>query len=185
MGQRQDQTEIVYGDDCLIGFDPGKTPKCVYARFSKMVKCPDVTYAPPNDRVFKLTQAVANPCLWVYYAGGWLINFTIVDAPLRTNIFLYNDFEELDYFSDTPEGPVEEGYVYHNDLEACNAIHAAHHGIAVVTWRLETIALMKVLNIEPAYDLFMEMRPLDDGNKVYKYCKLKDGTNIAIEFESD
>lgn len=38
--------------------------------------------------------------------------------------------------------------------------------------------------MEIANDLFMEMRPLEDGNRVYKFCKLEDATNIAILYDS-
>ncbi|GAH76571.1 unnamed protein product, partial [marine sediment metagenome] len=32
-------------------------------------------------------------------------------------------------------------------------------------------------------DLFMELRPLPDGKLVYKFCRLRDATNIKILFE--
>ncbi len=189
MGQRQDQTEIVYGNDCDICFDPGKTPKYVYARFSGIEICTgagfEKCHVPPNDRTFKLTQVDGTPCSWYYLSDLWNIYYSawkVADEKCRLKI---EDDLSLGVFEQTISACPQEGTVFYNTLGCVPDSSCGHGGIGIVTWRLETLALMKALNIEPRSDLFMEMRPLVDGNKVYKYCKLKDGTNIAIEFESD
>ncbi|MBA7582480.1 hypothetical protein ES708_24408 [subsurface metagenome] len=185
MGQRQDQTEIVYGNDCLLKFDAGTTPKYMFARFSQLVRCPGAVAIPPNDRAFKLTQVPGVDCMWDYDIDPWYISLEFVAFPLATELRILHRPSADMYFFDSVAEYVDEGYVFTNEFGVCGLQVGAVGGTGVVTWRLETIALMKALNIEPAYDLFMEMRPLVDGNKVYKYCRLKDGTNIAIEFESD
>lgn len=185
MGQRQDEDEIIYGNDCLLGWEEGKTPKYVYARFSQIVKCPDGDYTPPNDRVFKLTQDPEAPCWWAYRRDKWTIYFVIHGPPVYSWIELRQFEPAIIYFTDYVWGPPEEGRVFYNDNPACVANIGGASGMGVITWRLETLKIMKALNIEPAYNLFSEMRPLPDGNKVYKFCKLQYGMNIAIEYESD
>lgn len=189
MGQRQDQTEIVYGNDCLLGWDPGETPKYIYLRFSKIEKCPDVpptTYSqPPNDRVFKLTQDPEHPCAWIYDSADWYIEWYVLDAPLRVWISLrqYDPFAL--HFIKWIGSPPEEGTVEHNDNQVCVPNIGGAGGICVATWRLQSIGILNSLNIKSMSDIFMEMRPLVDGNLVYKYCRLHDATNIVIEFEPD
>jgi len=187
MGQRQNQTEIEYSNNCLLGFPTGETPKYLYVRLSKVNKCPDeppdVYPIPPNDRVFKLTQRPDDPCVWEYISADWYLRFIVWGPAVYTELMLFTgDLAYLVFYNDTV-GPPDEGYVYPHDRPECLPGIAAAGGIATVTWRLESIALMNTLNIETQPDLFMEMRPLEDGKKVYKYCKLKDATNIAILFE--
>lgn len=187
MGQRQHETKIVYGNDCLDGWPAGKTPKYVYARYSQLVKCPDEpphTYAqPPNDRVFRLTQDSIAPCAYLYQSADWYIEWYF-DLPNQWTWLTLRQFNpSAQHFLDHPVILPTEGHVYHNVNPECVPGIAAAGGIATVTWRLETLALLKALNIVTAYDLFMEMRPLADDKKVYKYCKLKDGTNVKILLE--
>ncbi|MBA7713067.1 hypothetical protein ES703_122065 [subsurface metagenome] len=189
MGQRQDKTEIEYGNDCLIGWDAGKTPKHVYARFSMIVSCkdeiPPVEQSPPNDRVFKLTQVDGYPCDWEYFKSPWWAYYIVRPSPLRTRIALLELPTEFGHFLGEVNGAPDQARVYESWQTACIYPFAAKAGIATVTWQLETIKLMGLLNIKPQKDLFMEMRPTEDGKKVYKYCNLSEGTNIAIEYEPD
>ncbi len=189
MGQRQNQTDIIYGDDCSRGgWDAGKTPKYLYARFSQIIKCPDIPpreyFTPPNDRVFKLTQKIDNPCWWLYQDDNWQVGLRVRDAPADIALYLIDKPFDTGYFWKDFPPPVDEGTVHYSDYRDC-VWNGAHDGLGIVTWRLETLKIMEALNMAPAYDLFSEMRPLVDGNKVYKFCRLKDATNIAIEFEAD
>lgn len=187
MGQRQNDDEIVYGDNCNLGFYPGKTPKYLYVRFSKMVKCPDwdtkVYSTPPNDRVFKLTQHDGIPCWWDIETANWFIHFNLGVTWPGITLNLVHLWDEATYFKSLINYPLQEGHVYPNDIEECNHVYGAHGGIAVVTWKLESLKVMGLLNIKTQNDLFMEMRPKDNGARVYKYCKLKDATNIAIKYK--
>jgi len=185
MGQRQDKTEIEYGDDCPAGWDIGKTPKFVYVRFSQIEKCPDPRLIPPNDRVFKLTQEEYAPCDWLYEDSIWRIAFQVAADPDFTWLWMTHHETGDEYFQETPAGLPDEGRIYHNSITACDVRHGAKNGIATVTWGLETLKVRGLLNIKTQKDLFMEMRPLANGNKVYKYCKLKDATNIKIKYEPD
>lgn len=172
----------------MRAFDAGEAPKYLYARFSELIKCPDIPprfyKIPPNDRVFKLTQSDINPCLWRYEDDTWITYVIVLPPPGKAEFHLIDKPLNYAYFIKTIEIPLEEGEVHHNEARAC-IWNAAHLGTGVVTWRLESIKILADLNIETANDLFMEMRPLVDGNKVYKYCRLQDATNIAIEYESD
>ncbi|GAI59157.1 unnamed protein product [marine sediment metagenome] len=185
MGQRQDKDEIVYGDDCVGCFPAGKTPKYVYARFSQIEKCPDPMRVPPNDRVFKLTQNAYSPCNWFYQGSTWRVEWQCAPDPAFVWFWLMDPETGVEYFNENPAGLPDEAHTYHNETPACDDFHGAIGGIATVTWQLETIKLMGLLNIKPQKDLFMEMRPLADGKRIYKYCKLNDATNIAIEFKPD
>lgn len=179
----------IYGDDCLIGFPPDKTPKYMWARFSGIIKCssdpgsPWLT--PPNDRVFKLEQSDIFPCRWECFTGSWAVVFYLPGTDPWGWLSLWQTPANAHFFTDTLDGPLDEGAVYHN-REICGIGFAvAHNGIATVTWTREATNLLEALNIQRGNDLFMEMRPLADGNKVYKFCRLKDATNIAIQFEPD
>lgn len=182
-----DDEPIEYGDDCLLGFDPGKTPKYLYVRFSLVVKCPDVGpnpfEMPPNDRVFKLTQHVTNPCDWVYLTTPWRVFFTVVPEPVRNWLLLADTPLGRWYFFDSVDGVPDEGHVFHNWATVCDPGVPSIEGIAIVTWTKQATDILESINMEKAQDLFMEMRPLDDGKLVYKFCRLKDATNIAILFE--
>ena len=185
MGQLQNKTEIVYGNDCLAVFPAGKTPMYVYARFSKIVTCPGALFTAPNDRVFKLTQVEDHPCWWSYIQPeAWVVTFRFLPAPLESRLILSAPPSFL-FFNGTEDYYVEEGHIFHSTHELCAGWVHGIEGIATVTWGLETMKLMELLNIKAANDLFMEMHPTENGSKVYKYCKLKDATNIAIEFEPD
>lgn len=189
MGQRQDQDEIIYGDDCVWCFASGQTPKYVYARFSNIVNCPPgldpPCPIPPNDHVFKLTQSDIDPCLYIYEANGWKVEFGFnTGVPLESRLFL-RDGDGRFHFMGAAEPCADEGTMYHNTIICGDPGGCSSGGIGIVTWRTESITILAALNIKTGYDVFMEMRPLVDGNKVYKYCRLKDATNIAIEYEAD
>lgn len=187
MGQRMRDEPHVYGDNCLLGFPAGKTPKYVYVRFSKIVKCPDPPwrsyFTPPNDRVFKLTQIEDDACFWHYQEDKWIIWFRLMAPPAASFMYLIDTHDNSAYFQDAIDFPLQEGTVYHNEITACTPFTGAAGGFAAVTWTQEATNLLESINMQRANDLFMEMRPLCDGNKIYKFCRLKDATNIAIEFE--
>lgn len=185
MGQRQNKTEIEYGDDCLLKFEAGKTPKYVYSRFSKLKTCPEPAPTAPNDRVFKLTQDEDLPCCWEYFSDEWYVSFEYLDDPELSRLFILHQITMQWYFFNAVEELVDEGHVFRNDNDECFWDIGAINGIGVVTWQLETIKILKSLNMKGMSDIFMEMRPLVDGNRVYKFCRLTDATNIAIEYEPD
>ncbi|GAH22875.1 unnamed protein product, partial [marine sediment metagenome] len=187
MGQPMPDVPIEYGNDCLARFPAGKTPKYLYARFSQVVRCdphtPPVCHTPPNDVVFKLTQDAVSPCVFMYDQSGWIVTFYFAfDSPPVTYVQLQDALGYL-YFSDFVPTPVDEGYVFHNDLTRCEAMECAHGGIAIVTWTDHATDILKAINMSKANDLFMEVFPTDDDKLVYKFCKLKDATNIKILFE--
>jgi len=132
-----------------------------------------------------MTQLDGVPCRWEYFGAEWFIQLTIALDPLRVEFFLVNNDDGATYFGDLPEGHIEEGYVYHNDITFCEPWYGGAEGMAVVTWTQQATDLLKSINMERAANLFMELWPLPDGNLVYKFCRLKDATNIAIEFEPD
>lgn len=185
MGQRISEPDIVYGDDCLLKFDEGKTPKYVYARFSNIKACPIAPRVPPNDRTFKLTQLEGLPCKWTYAGDKFDVAFEYIVEPPSTHLII-TGWPPLDYyFWSLVDGFTDEGEVVANEYTECVGTELGHGGIGVVTWQLQTLKIMKSLNINPSQKLFMEMHPLVDGNKVYKLCQINYGMNIAIEFESD
>lgn len=185
MGQRQDKEEIVYGDDCLLMFDPDKTPKHIYARFSNIKTCPGAPAAAPNDRTFKLTQVPGSPCFWVHDIGDWYVSFHYFEPEKISRLFIRYEPTHDRFFWDTIEEYVGEGYTFYNEYNECVGVQMGIGGTAVLTWKLESLKVMRLLNIKPQHDLFMEMRPLVDDNRVYKFCRLEDATNIAIEYEPD
>jgi len=189
MGQRMKDEPHIYGDDCLLAFPEDKTPKYLYARFSKIVQCPDLppgkAFIPPNDKTFKLTQDESVPCKWVYERSPWYVRLDVFSGPVRAVLYIRNMLSGTCFFSADEAGKLEEGTIYNSDCFMCTPLIWGTGGIATVTWTQEATDLLKAINLERADDLFMELRPLADGNKVYKFCKLKDATNIAIEFEPD
>ncbi|GAI01352.1 unnamed protein product [marine sediment metagenome] len=187
MGQPMPDIPIEYDDDCLLGFPAGETPKYLYVRFSKVAKCPDeppdVYPIPPNDRVFKLTQRPDSPCVWEYESADWYLQFIVWGPEVYTEIILWTADRKYVVFYNDNWGPPDEGFVYHHDRPECLPGIPAAGGFAVVTWNPQATKLLEDINMEKARDLFMELRPLDDGKLVYKFCRLQDATNIAILFE--
>lgn len=187
MGQRQDKDEIVYGDDCLTCFEEGETPKYVYARFSNVRKCVEFECigmpSPPNDRAFKLTQMVDHPCWWRFEDDDWRVTYYAVNPPTYgAQLVVLQKPDWISYFNGTTL-PGSECETFFDNENTCAEGECGSGGIGLVTWRLESLGIMDSLNIKTQNDLFMEMRPLADGKRVYKYCKLKDATNIAIKYE--
>lgn len=189
-----DKPDIVYGNRCVLGEQLaaplwliGETPKYVYMRFSEIKLCDTERCegypVPPNDRVFKLTQCDVDPCFW-QYSNEWVVTWQL-RKPLGTWVMfdlyhpfgMFHSFQE-DFNCDT--GDPRFGW----NRSSCEAFNTCGQGgIAVVTWQLEAMAILNALNMKALSDIFMEMRPLVDGNKVYKFCRLEDATNIAIEYE--
>lgn len=187
MGQPMPDIPIEYGDDCLICFPSGKTPKYVYARFSLIYRCTGIgkeaCLIPPNDRVFKLTQQVGFPCSWRYLGGTWECWYQpwrVADG--KAGLFL-NDLNLKVYFDDTRNACPPEGTVWHNDIDCDPPLTCAIEGVGCVVWTPQATQLLEDINLAKSADLFMELRPLVDGNLVYKFCRLQDATNIKILFE--
>lgn len=188
MGQRH-KDEIVYGDDCLTCFEEGETPKYVYARFSNIRICKDPWCvgmpSPPNDRVFKLTQMEDHACRWRFEDDAWQVTWYAVNPPTYGARLIINEKPNwFEYFFGFTL-PEDECETFFDNKAVCAEGTCGVGGIGIVTWRLESIAILKSLNMKAMSDIFMEMRPLVDGNRVYKYCRLQDATNIAIEFEPE
>lgn len=182
MGQRQNETEPEWGNDCALKFPAGKTPRFVYGRFSNIVTCPGAPLITPNDRTFTLEQQPGIPCLWIHHAGAWRVSFEF-DVFVPESHFFITHIPTGDlYFNDHEPGYIDEGFVFHNEQAACIGVQQGISGIGIVTWRLETLDIMKAMNMEVANNLFMEMRPLDNGSRVYKYCRIQDATNVKIKY---
>lgn len=187
MGQRQNLDDIVYGDDCDIGFAAGETPKYIYVRFSGIVYCPG--YAPEaypsklNDRAFKLTQSSSVPCFWSYNLGDWDIEFEVIPTPTLCTLVGFYRRRVFFYFVPVTELLPEEGHIYSNDIDECNGGNLGFDGIAVVTWRLLSLTVLSLINMITANDLFLELFPVKGDHLVFKYCRKRDGTNIKIKFE--
>lgn len=187
MGQSMPDEPIEFGNNCPLGFPAGQTPKFLYARHSGMIQCPKVippfTTTPPNGRVFKLEQVVGIPCRWEYVGTEWFIQYTFATFPPRTILFLVNFDDGNTYFGDIVIGIPSESTVYHNDIVACDILFGAKDGIAVVSWTPQATQLLEDINMAKSADLFMELFPLEDGNLVYKFCRIAESTNIKILFE--
>ena len=182
MGQRQNQSDIEYGNDCDLKFDPGETPKYVYARFVDIETCPEAPATAPNDHAFRLTQDPAKTCEWFYDDIAWHVAFFYNAVQVMSRLWLWHKATGSYYFVETVPGYVDEGHVFENEITWCAGAYQGRYGIGVVTWRSESILLMDMLNIKAAYDVFMEMRPRDNGARIYKYCKVADGMNVCIAY---
>lgn len=183
MGQRMSPGPIEYGDDCLIGWPPGKTPKHLYARFANIVPCPAGLEFPPNDRVFKLTQDPVLPCGFFYLEPPWEIEFVILGPPAEIWFVLYETVSGDIYFIDTPMIAPDEKHTYSNLNVACTPDIGGAGGIAAVTWIPQVTNLLEAINMEKADDLFMEMFPLTGNKFVYKFCQLRHITNVKILYQ--
>jgi len=194
MGQKQYLEEIAYGNNCLLGYNLaaplwllGETPKYIYMRFSVIKKCNTEfcvgAPSPWNDHCFKLTQSAVNPCKWTY-TNDWMVTWQLVSVPpTYVHFELYHYPSEARYFYDYYNANDRDPRFTANTLGCEEIFTCGYNGIAIATWRLESIELMTALNIEKSNKILMEMRPLANGRKVYKFCGLRDSTNIAILLE--
>jgi len=187
MGQRMPPGPIEYGDDCLHCFAAGKTPKYVWARFSQILQCPDVPPKicgiPPNDRVWKLTQDAVLPCWYQLVTGGWILDYTHRSPVTHLAELSVIDPNGRDIFYKNMPACQSEGTLFHNAWIDCIGWNCGHLGFGIVTWTEHATAILELINMEKAQDLFMELHPRADGKLVYKFCRLEDATNIKILFE--
>jgi len=187
MGQRMKDEPILYGADCLQCWEAEKTPKYLYARFAKVIRrtdlIPDVCKIPPNNQLFKLTQDPLEPCAWFYDQSGWTVRFDLVMQGIGNTWLYLDDAVGNHYYSSTSASCYAEGTVLHNEFGPAEPFACGYNGIAVVTWTPQATKLLEDINLAKAHDLFMELFPLIDGKLVYKFCRVKDSTNIKILFE--
>lgn len=183
MGQPMPDEPHKYGNDCLLKFDAGKTPKYLYARFSKIETCPLAPAIAPNDRTFTLTQHASIPCLWEHNGPIWLVSFEFILVSVLSRLWLKHIATGSEYFLQDEPGYIDEGFVFHNGYVACAGVRQGIKGLGVVTWTQQATELLEKINMQRAADLFMELRPRADGKLVYKFCRLQDATNISILFE--
>lgn len=183
MGQRMPEEPIVYGDDCLAGWAANLTPKYVYARFTGIEKCPGAGLSPPNGRVFKVPQEDFLPCEWFYDDTVWRVEFQVAAAPDFVWLTLTDANRGTTHFEATVPMLPSEGHVYVNENLVCDPAHEGINGLAVVTWTPQATALLAAINIERGPNLFMELFPRADGKLVYKFCRIRNMTNIQILFE--
>lgn len=178
---------IEYGNNCSNCFDPDKTPEFLYARFSLIAQCPPPIRPscriPPNDRVFKLSQTGIYPCGYLYDGTEWRVHITLWRSPPAQGSFRLEDVDGNIYFDVMFDVCPDEGIVYHSDMVDCLGQDCAVGGIGVFTWTPQATEILEAINLAKGEDLFMELRPLPDGKLVYKFCRLKDATNIKILFE--
>lgn len=178
---------ILYGNSCALRWDPGETPKYVYARFALVIKrtdlVPDVCQIPPNDRLFKLTQDPMFPCAWRYDQSGWTVRFDLTMMGPDSTWLSLDDDPGNHYFSSVTPSPYQEGTVLHNDYGPDEQDACGYNGLGIVTWTPQATEILAAINLAKANDLFMELRPTDDDKLVYKFCRLQDATNIKILFE--
>ncbi len=185
MGQRMPDEPIEYGDDCLLGWAAGETPKYLYVRFINIIPCPGGPELPPNDRVFKLTQDPVLPCGFFYLEPPWEIEFVVLEDPLQIWFVLYETTSGDIYFIDTPLGAPDEKHTYENLNAACTPDIGGAGGIAAVTWIPQVTTLLEAINLVKSDDLFMELFPLENNQFVYKFCRIRESTNIKILYEPD
>lgn len=187
MGQRMPDKPIEYGNSCSQCWDPGETPKYVYARFSivkrRTDQVPDVCITPANDRLFKLTQDPMEPCAWFYDQSGWTVRFDLVMQGVGNTWLYLDDTIGNHYYSSISPSCYQEGTVLHNDFDGSEPFDCGYNGIAVVTWTPQATEILEAINLAKGKDLFLELFPREDGKLVYKFCRLKDATNIKILFE--
>lgn len=187
MGQRMEDKPIVFGNDCLQCWPADLTPKYLYARFALVTKRiqgdPDVCSIPPNDVVFKLTQDPGAPCAWFYDQGNWTVRFDLVLQGVGNTWLYLDDTIGNHYFSSITASCYGEGTVLHNDFPPDEPNACGFNGIGVITWTPQATDLLAAMNLTKGYDLFMELRPLEDGKLVYKFCRLQDATNVKILFQ--
>ena len=187
MGQRMPDEPIDYGTNCLHCFDADKTPESIYARFSGIEICPgdlDPTCKiPPNDRAFKLTQLNGYPCRYLYQQSGWVVSCGLWQSPPGQGWLNLQDNDWNYYFQAMFTVCPDEGIVLANDMVGCVPHDCVRGGIGVITWTPQATALLAAINLAKDKDLFMELFPREDGKLVYKFCRLKDATNIKILFE--
>jgi len=178
---------IEYGNDCGACLAAGTTPKFVYARFSELVRCTGVGFDTcpivPNGRVFKLEQTVANNCSYEFSDSVYTCLYSMRTlVTIKSRLFLYDSISRGIFRHDTdPCKP--EGFVFTNQLSCTPGLTCGTGGIGVVTWSPQATDLLSSLNISKTNDLFMELFPRDDGDLVYKFCRLRDSMNIKILFE--
>lgn len=183
MGQKQNSDVIEYGNDCSLKFPAGETPKYLYARYISIETCPGAPIIAPNDTTFKMPQTGPSPCIWIYNGPLWHCEFFYNAVGVYSRLYLKYKPTFDHYFLADIAGYVDEGTVFHNGIDNCLGVNQGKHGIGIVTWTLEALEVLSLINIPTSDDLFMELFPIADGSRVYKFCKLQDATNVKILYD--
>lgn len=194
MGQRMENPEYEFGNDCNIGeglaaplWLDGETPRYVYMRFSLIELCNIPACVgkpiPPNDRVFRLEQNALDPCIWEYDIDFYVF-WRLYNAPpphCEFEIFHRPSFKL--YFGDVFNANDRDPR-FGTNVRNCGELNTCgFNGIACVRWGPEAETILNGLNMEYEYSLFMELWPIPDGKIVYKFCRLQDATNVKILFD--
>lgn len=191
MGQRLPDDTIITGDACLgceyYLWDPGKTPKTVYVRFSQMVPCPEIDWSfyplPPNNRVFTLTQNEIVPCSWgTTTTDGWVVAWLVFWGPLAQSYLVLGRAGMLQYFTSLSAAQARCVGSFPNQLN-CGGLVLSSGGFGWVEWKQIAIDLAKALNIELAPTLFYEVFQINLRDVVYKFTDKTRHINIKCKFE--
>ncbi len=191
MGQRLEDDTIITGDACTgcegILWDPGKTPKIVYARFSQLERCPDVDWTlypvPPNNRVFTLEQMEDVPCRWrTTTTDDWTVNWYLNWGVLHQSRLYLDRPGMLSYFQSMSPAEAKCVGSFANQNE-CNGLFLAHEGFGWIEWKQIVIDLAKDLDITLGYHLFYEVFQISLRVAVYKFTDVTRGINVKSKLE--
>jgi len=190
------EEKFVPGDDCNACepglWEDGKTPKFMNVVFRGITKCGEVPYDPPNGRLFKLEQTIADPCEWFLnpWINGedWMIDvgvkrFCYPDKSLTIISLDVNEpFGGVAFYWCTEETcQLQNGVPIENQLE-CGGGHTYEGGTATVFWQPDDIplTLMQTYGFHPITRNLHDRLFLPDNKQCIRIANKFDKTNALF-----
>lgn len=173
-----DQVPQDIGTDCSLCFEPGKTPKYVYAAVWDMLYG-DLWVAgdmPAPNGFFRLTQI--SPCIWqVYY-----LSFSLIwtNSSGSSGFVIGTPYPETN-FSDGGSVPCLTEFV--NQVVSGSGVHW-YSGKARIYTKEPPIQLNWSMNFVPFEDANSELWDLGNANFMQRTVRGVDNTNIIAKIDT-
>lgn len=172
--------EIEYGNDCLLGWEAGNTPKFVYVMFDGVkLGFPVGSKQVPNGVLFKCEQKVGVPCQWFYneVGPGWMVDVKITADPFRSHISM-TYVVGMSHFTGWVPGAFAEHDIFLNTYHDPWRFRGVD-GVATIFWMESALELIDAFLL-PASGTFLEFFLKDESVPAYKFCNIRLGMNFVL-----
>lgn len=176
------------GNDCALCtippgplWEPGETPKYIFAYFAGIKKCAPSVKQPPNGRTFKLTQTPGNNCTWQHVGASWQIEYRPdLIAPDASQLVLIEAVSGVAMFSSRSVSCPEEPHIFVNDQAACILLYGGAEGVGVIHWMGVVLGIVVMMSLPSNQPIMHEIFVKDETTIVHKFCLPKFGMNVKL-----
>lgn len=173
-----------YGDDCLTCFPPDKTPLYLMASFTdiKPGEFYDPNVHPPTpNKIFKMEQKPADPCIWEYRDVDYWVVFDLVGYD--TSMILLNYNGGFAFFSAGPLPACTWSGISNYTTPAGRITYSGRYQIAWVA-PVGTVSLrnaVEKMGFDPDDNIVVEWYPVSDNQMVVRVVRVQDHSTISAK----